>query len=244
MPVARSQSLSLALHVVSIALLLLLTSHSFLTPPPPVVPVPAHSILLAPPPRTTLTEKPGGGSNTSAEPARRGIPPPRAQHTFIPPITHPDPKLAITPTIDLDVPVMNVSASFGDPLSKIAGTGFGNQKGETIGNFPKGRGIGDDSGLQASGRFATPTKAAELIYQVDPEFSEDARKAKFQGVVVLMIEVGADGRPHNLHVVEDPGLGLAAKAVEAVQQWRFRPAQRGSTPIASTAQVEVHFHLM
>ena len=88
------------------------------------------------------------------------------------------------------------------------------------------------------------TTPAKVIYQVDPEFSEDARKAKFQGMVVMMIEIGVDGRAHNPKVVQNPGLGLDAKAVEAVAQWRFRPAFRGKTPVASTARVEVYFHLL
>ena len=245
MPTARSQSISLALHILSVALLLILTSNSFLTPPT-VTPKLAHSVPLAMPPMLrVITEAKGGGSNTSTEPARRGVPPPRAVRTFIPPVLHEDPKLPITPTIDFDVPVMNVSAaSFGDPTSTLGGNGLGNKRGHTIGNAPEGEGIGSDAGIKGVARFGVPTKPAQVIYQVDPEFSEDARRAKFQGVVILMIEVGTDGRTHNPKVVEDPGLGLGQKAIEAVEQWRFRPAQRGGTPVASTARVEVHFHLM
>ena len=82
-----------------------------------------------------------------------------------------------------------------------------------------------------------------MIYQPEPEFSEQARKAKFQGYVVLMIEIGTDGLAHNLRIVESPGLGLEEKAIEAVQRWRFRPAMRGNTPILRTARVEVFFHI-
>jgi TonB family protein len=246
MPTARSQSISLVLHGLSVVLLLILTSQSFRTPPSPTTPKPAHSILLAPPRFVVhVTEDRGGGSNTSAAPARRGIPPPRSFRTFIPPQSHPDPKLAMMPTIDFDVPVIDVgTAKFGDPLSKFADGGFGNKGGHTIGNNPNGPGIGDERGPNRSGRFGVPMKPAELIYRVDPEFSEEARKARFQGVVVLMIEVGTDGRAHNPKVIETAGLGLDEKAIEAVQQWRFRPAQRGGTPLMSTARVEVHFHLM
>ena len=246
MPTARSQSISLALHGLSVALLLILTSQSFRTPPSPTTPKPAHAVLLAPP-RFIIhaTEDHGGGSNTSAAPARRGIPPPRSSRTFIPPISHPDPKLAIMPTIDFDVPAIAVAnPNFGDPFSNLSKDELGEKGGDTIGSTPHGRAIGDGTKPSGSGRFGLPFKGAELIYRVDPEFSEDARKARFQGVVVLMIEVGTDGRAHNPQVVENPGLGLDQKAIEAVQQWRFRPAQRGGTPLVSTARVEVHFHLM
>jgi len=192
-----------------------------------------------------VTEDRGGGSNTSAAPARRGIPPPRSYRTFIPPMTHPDPKLAMLESIDFDVPVIDAgTANFGDPFSRLANGGLGDQGGHTIGNRPGGPGVGDGAGPNGSGRFGVPIRPAELIYRVDPEFSEDARKARFQGTVVLMIEVGTDGRAHNPKVIENPGLGLDEKAIEAVQQWRFRPAQRGGTPLVSTARIEVHFHLM
>jgi periplasmic protein TonB len=247
MPTARSQVTSLAIHASAIALLLFFTSHSFFIPPPPAKPTIKEPVLLAPPPkliRIAVAER-GGGSNTSPEPARRGVPPPRSTRTFIPPATYPDPKLPIPVTIDFDVPVVDVASSqIGDPFSKFGGPGLGNKGGNTIGNFPGGPTIGDDPGLRPSGRIGNPTKPAQLIYRVDPEFSEDARKAKFQGIVVLMIEVGTDGRAHNLRIIQTPGLGLDAKAVEAVVQWRFKPASRGNTPVASTARVEVYFHLL
>ena len=83
-----------------------------------------------------------------------------------------------------------------------------------------------------------------LIHKVEPEFSEEARKAKYQGEVVLSIEIAMDGTPRILRVVSGPGLGLNEKAVEAVRQWRFKPAYRDGAPINSTALVEVHFHLL
>ena len=83
-----------------------------------------------------------------------------------------------------------------------------------------------------------------LIHKVEPEFSEEARKAKYQGEVVLSIEIAADGTPRILRVVSGPGLGLDEKAVEAVRQWRFKPAYRDGRPVDSTAMVEVHFHLL
>ena len=248
MPTARSQSISLALHVLSVALLLILTSQSLQHTPPPATPKLKDTTLLAPPPRflVHVIENHGGGSNRSPEQARRGIPPPRSYRTFIPPVSQPDPKLAILPTIDFDVPVINVSGTdFGDPTSTIAKGAFGDKGGSTIGNYRGGRGIGDKDGLPGvSARFSHPTRPAELIYRVEPEFSEDARKAKFQGMVVLMIEISTDGRPQNASIVENPGLGLGDKAIEAVQKWRFRPALRGATPIVSTARVEVYFHLL
>lgn len=246
MAIARSQSISLALHVLTLALLVVLSSSSFLTPPPPpTTPKPAHTVLLAPPP-SHVTEHAAGGSNTSAAPARRGIAPPRSSRIFIPPVTHPDPKLAIAQTIDFDVPTLNLAPSIGDPFSKYADGLFGDKGGNTVGNISNRKGIGDDPGGKPgiTGRIGEPIQAARVIHQVDPEFSEEARKAKYQGMVVLLIEIGTDGRPHNPKVIEPAGLGLDQKAIEAVEQWRFRPAQRAGRAILTTARVEVHFHLL
>ncbi len=150
------------------------------------------------------------------------------------------------PAIDFDVPpAVLATSAFGDPMGKYAIGLYGDKGGIGIGAAPNGRGIGDLAGKPGlSGRFGTPTKPAELIYRVDPEFSEEARKARFQGMVVLMIEIGVDGRAHNPKVVESPGMGLDQKAMEAVLQWRFKPARRGAGAVSSTARVEVHFHLL
>jgi TonB family protein len=79
---------------------------------------------------------------------------------------------------------------------------------------------------------------------VDPEFSEEARKAKYQGTVVLTIEVGADGKPHGIRIVSGLGLGLDEKAIEAVSQWKFKPAMRNGRPVPAPATIEVNFRLL
>ena len=67
--------------------------------------------------------------------------------------------------------------------------------------------------------------APALLYKVEPEYSEEARKAKYQGTVVLYVEVDTSGKARNLRVLRSLGLGLDEKAIEAVQKWRFRPGQ-------------------
>ncbi len=248
MPTARSQSLSFVIHVVTIALLVILTSNSLRTPPQ-IQPRPYHYTPIAPLPRIVVhvSEQRSGGSNNSLAPARHGTPPPRSFRTFIPPATHPHPQIEMPATIDFDVPTLVADTSLiGDPLSKLRDGAFGDKKGKGIGNYPGDDGIGDTPGGKPgiSGRIGEPTRAAQVIYRVEPEFSEDARKAKFQGMVVLMIEIGTDGKAHDLKVAVPAGLGLDQKAIEAVSKWRFRPALRGSAPIVSTARVEVYFHLL
>ena len=83
----------------------------------------------------------------------------------------------------------------------------------------------------------------KLISQHEPEFSEPARAAKYQGTVTLDIVVNTEGTPTDIHVTNPLGLGLDAKAVEAVATWRFEPARKNGEPVATKIAVEVNFHL-
>jgi len=83
-----------------------------------------------------------------------------------------------------------------------------------------------------------------LLTKVEPKYSQDARLAKYSGSALLSIEIGADGVPVNVVVVRGLGLGLDEKAVEAITQWRFKPATLAGEPVAVSAQVEINFRLM
>jgi TonB family protein len=85
--------------------------------------------------------------------------------------------------------------------------------------------------------------APRAIYSPDPEFSEEARKAKYQGTVVLSLIVGPDGRTHNIQVRRSLGLGLDEKAIEAIQRWKFEPGRKDGIAVAVLVNVEVNFRL-
>ena len=90
------------------------------------------------------------------------------------------------------------------------------------------------------GGVTSPT----VRYKIEPEYSEEARKAKYSGTVVLLIEVDAAGRARNVKVAKGIGLGLDEKAVEAVNKWIFNPGRKDGQPVAVRAQVEVNFRLL
>ena len=83
-----------------------------------------------------------------------------------------------------------------------------------------------------------------MIFKVDPEYTEQARKAKLQGTVVLNLLVQRDGTVRNVRVVQSLDLDLDEKAIEAVQKWRFRPGMKSGEPMDVAAIIEVTFRLL
>ncbi len=86
--------------------------------------------------------------------------------------------------------------------------------------------------------------APEVLHQVEAEFSDEARRAHYQGVCLISLVVDAQGNPQNLHVVRALGMGLDEKAMEAIRQYKFKPATKdGTTPVPVMITIEVDFRL-
>ncbi len=202
----------------------------------------------------------GGGGDRSPTPPSKGRLPRIAQKQFVPPtavIRNENPKLVMEPTIILqpDAKPPNVDMKeYGDPLAKLglpsngpgANGGIGTGKGGGVGSG-SGAGFGPGSGGGMGGgvyRIGGGVSKPEVISKVEPEYSEEARKAKFQGVVLLDIVVDEKGNPRDVKVARALGLGLDQKAIEAVQKWRFRPGMKDGKPVAVTARIEVNFRLL
>ena len=81
------------------------------------------------------------------------------------------------------------------------------------------------------------------LFRVDPQFSEQARAAKFSGVVLVNTTIDICGRPQNVHVLRGVGMGLDESAVTAVKQYRFKPAMEGGQPVPVQLNVEVNFQI-
>jgi TonB family protein len=215
--------------------------------------------LLSPAP--SHDQDAGGGSGSQAAlPASFGAVAPVARRQFAPPIpatSHTAAILTVAPTIvgtaELRLPDVK-APDWGDPSAPPGppspGTGCCNGSGD--GNGPSvgpGQGPGWGPGPGGYGpNVYVPLRdgvsAPVPIYKVEPEYSEEARKAKFQGTVVLEIVVDERGYPTNFKFISTLGLGLDEKAVEAVKQWRFRPGMRNGKPVAVVAKVYVSFRLL
>jgi len=85
--------------------------------------------------------------------------------------------------------------------------------------------------------------APELTYKVDPTFTAESRKAKFNGIVLVNFIVDANGKPQNVHVLRGVGMGLDEKAVDAVKKYKFKPALEAGKPVPVELNVEVNFQV-
>jgi protein TonB len=206
-----------------------------LTVPPP-----------APPKASTMG---GGGGQRGPTPVTKGTPPKFADTQIVPPNKPPvvEPKIHIEPTIEVqqDVKMASSIPQIGVANSPIVGMSLGNGSGTGLGSG-NGSGLGPGSGGNTGGgpkHIGGGISSPVPIYTVEPEFSEEARKAKVAGNVLVNLWVGTDGLPSHVHVIRGVGMGLDEKAVEAVRQYRFKPAMENGKPVLVELNIEVNFQI-
>jgi TonB family protein len=202
----------------------------------------------------------GGGGDRDLLQATRGKLPKQSLQQITPPaivIRNPAPKLAVEPTVVMPPEIkiaMSTPPTIGDPTSHgampsngtgaLGGLGAGNEGGVGVGDgsgFGKGEGGGTGGGKYHVGHGAS---APRVIYQTEPEFSEEARKAKYQGTCTLYVTVDVNGRATDIRVASSLGMGLDEKAIESVKNWKFEPGKnKDGRPVPVEIAVEVDFHL-
>jgi protein TonB len=217
-------------------------------------------LLVELPPSANKAGGGGGGGARTPTPPSKGKAPEFSKTQMAPPeVTVPkiQPLLPVKPSI-LGPPQMKLpemaDSHFGDPLQGVpgppsAGPGFGGGigtgQGTGVGSGTgSGLGPGHDAGtgggyFQVGGNVSAPIP----IYKPEPPYSEQARKAKYQGTVVLWIVVDAAGNVTNAQVVKPLGMGLDQNAVTTVKTWKFKPAMRNGSPVPVKVMVEVSFRL-
>ncbi len=200
----------------------------------------------------------GGGGERNTVHASRGTLPKFSDQQMTPPaivVRNPNPKLPVDSTV-LGPPSLKLPQSnrLGDLMSSNvvfpsngtgSGGGMGSSSGTGVGGGT-GSGVGDgwDAGI-GTGVYAVGrgVRAPRAIYDPEPEYSDEARKMKHEGTVVLSIIVDAEGRARNIHVARSLGMGLDEKAIEAVKKWKFEPGKKDGQPVAVQVNVEVNFRL-
>jgi protein TonB len=258
----RAGATSILIHVAVVGLLFLVGTNKTVQ-----TIVKQQIQLIAPdlaPYKPTVKKDPGGGGGGGGDrtptPPSKGKLPKLATKQFVPPmavIHNPDPKLVMEPTLvippDANIPKVNMDV-LGDPLAKSgiasngpgSGAGIGTGSGGGVGSgsgagFGPGHGGGIGGGAYRIGGGVSPPT---VVFKVEPEYSEEARKAKFQGTVVLFVVVDEKGNPKDLRVIRPLGLGLDQKAIEAVEKWRFNPGKKDGKPVPVQATIEVNFRLL
>ena len=258
----RSALISWLLHCGAILLILAVTGVK-----PPNIPL-LHDILVVPADiaayQPSLKPGGGGGGVHADSPASRGALPRFAREQVVPPVVRIDnttPLLPVEPTLIGSTDIKPVAFNYkdwGDPNGVLGkpsggpgdGGGIGDGHGTGVGpGKGPGYGPGEDGGegggavsYRGSGGGAVTQPA--LISKTEPEYSEEARKARLQGTVELRIVVDTQGLAQDIRVNHSLGLGLDDRAIEAVKKWKFRPGKVNGKPTAVMALVEVNFRLL
>jgi protein TonB len=215
--------------------------------------------LLAPMKANAAKGGGGGGSNDLIDPMQGRLPK-LEKNPLTPPLIqlfdHPklaiDPAIAVQPDVKLpdnpNLPNIGVHSS---PNVTMESDGPGSHGGIGAGDrggLGPGTGIGFGLGADqnAGGGIYTPgggiTNPIPLVTP-EAEFSDEARRAKYQGICMIAIIVDARGYPQNPRVIRSLGMGLDEKALEAVRQYRFKPALKDGRPVPVRITVSVNFRL-
>ncbi len=189
----------------------------------------------------------GGGGSPDKTEAIKGKIPPRATPLNLQPRIIQPPVPTIDVQKDIVIPDNPTLPNFGMSNSsnvKLASGGNGSGMGMGSGS---GDGYGPGFGGNIGGglfHIGGGVSAPELIHKVDAEFSDEARRAKYQGVCLVSLVVDAQGNPQQVRVVRSLGMGLDEKAIEAVKQFKFKPAMKdGKQAVAVPITIEVNFRL-
>ncbi|HUN64402.1 MAG TPA: energy transducer TonB [Candidatus Sulfotelmatobacter sp.] len=253
-----AQTFSAGLHVVIIATLFFAIASAPTQPPlrtSTLYGLTNKLLPYLPPPDSSGHPSLGrssGGGEQDPRPTRSGnlalfssmpLAPPRLNRN--PNVALPAPPAVLDPNAPASVAtVTNLSLpwmkSDTDSAGPGRGHGFGNGEGGGMGdNNGSGAGVGDDAGPYAN--VASPVTC---LYCPEPGYTEEARKAKLQGKLLLEVLVGADGRATRIRVLQGLGLGLDELAAAAIRSWRFSPAHDANKrPVPAWVTVETHFQL-
>jgi periplasmic protein TonB len=246
-----------------VAIFILLGLRSTISHLPPSAPASEIQLkdltLVAPPSFGLARGGGGGGANQLMDPVTGRLPN-REQSPIVPPQPPvlQNPKIAVDPAIAVplaiklpDNPLLPVIGVHNSPNVQLASGGPGRSglgTGSNGGDGPdngSGYGPGADHGFGGSvyspgvGGVSKPVP----VFSPAAEFSDEARRQKYQGVCIVSIIVDARGYPVDPRVTRSLGMGLDEKALEAVQRYRFKPAMKDGKPVASFVNVEINFRM-
>jgi periplasmic protein TonB len=263
----KSIRASIVLHIVGAVgvIVLSLTAREVVKSKPAMEHVtliaPSKDAYMLPPAKQEAGGGGGGGERSKIEAPQGKLPKATLEQQITPPtivVRNEHPKLTAEPTVVAPPTVQFASKmpNLGNPKGPVlptaaftngtgSGGGIGSGSGGGVGKG-SGPGVGEGHGGGIGGgvfRVGGGVLAPRPLSTPDPQYTDQARKAKLEGTCILAMIVGPDGKPHDIHVQRGIGMGLDEKAIEAVQQWRFDPATKDGQPVAVQISVEVSFKL-
>jgi len=135
----------------------------------------------------------------------------------------------------------------------VASAGFGNGVAIPPKGGTGGRGVQQTGFSNASAQAEAPkARAAEAAPAVQPVvildkprplYTEEARRLKLEGEVLLEVVFGANGQVRVVRVIRGLGHGLDESALRAAQQIRYKPALSNGRPADFPATVHIEFQL-
>jgi periplasmic protein TonB len=215
----------------------------------------------------------GGGGKNQPEPPATGRMPETTRVQMIPPDPeNPKPLLPVEDLLtqvasvqmpidipqDQSLPIGDISAPPNYSTSSGPGSGGGIGTGRGTGVGPgSGAGVGPGSGGGMGGGSGggigsgigpyvpgNGVKAPIVLSQPLPYYTEEARKARTEGIVLLQLVVRKDGTPDSFKVLRGLGYGLDESAISTVaNKWRFRPGTYNGVPADVQILIEVSFRL-
>jgi protein TonB len=255
----RAQTVSIGLHAAILAVLILaLTSSPSRGPLRNFIDLgPTKPLLSYVPPGNAITEQPslgraGGGGENDPRPARFGnlapassmpLVPPRVRHEENPAL--PAPPAVLDPNAPASVALvthLGLPWASGDTNSAGPGKhhGFGSGDRGTMGDG-SGNGAGAGDGDLPYANVVSPVTC---LYCPQPNYTDEARKAKLEGKILLRVLVDPDGKPQRIQILQGLGMGLDERTEETIRTWRFSPARDANkNPVATWVMIDTRFQL-
>lgn len=139
-----------------------------------------------------------------------------------------------------------VGGVIGGEIGGVIGGVLGGKLGGTLGGTgtgDSGDGTGGNELPAGPVRVGGNVKAPTIVSRVDPEYTEIARKARVDGVVIIEAIIDRNGRVTQVKSIKGLPMGLTDSAMNAVKQWRFKPGTMGGQPVDVIFNLTVNFQL-
>ena len=229
--------ISLVVHIVIIGAII--AAGYYVKKNPDVISKPIRAFMVtapAPPP----PPPPPPGPSAHATTPKPHIETPKTQPTFhqpteipkeVPEVTQTETAPSTSTGVEGGVPGGVEGGVVGGVIGGVVGGTLGGQLGGTIGGTGTALHVGGD------------VKAPVAITRVEPEYTELARKARIEGIVIIEAIIDPSGNVTDARVLKPLPLGLDQAALDAVKRWKFKPGTLNGQPVPVIYNLTVNFRL-